>query len=404
MTQYDHQDSFASIIEQLFKRELWTQHYDKIEYDLARYPNANISEKSVIAKAILSECFEGHELPYKVLIEFDDILGLAGKRRHFNHSFEIFLIGLMLISNNERIFKLSFVGFEKKKVTWKLLFETWLFIAAYHDIGYPLEQSAQIVGKISKMYSEIGIIKLAEKYNSINTKNILKTEDYLFRYYHCTADNHKLEVYDIEEIMADALSHTLSNRDRSISTKVVEQSKSSENHGFVSALFMVRNRINTLLSNNQFTSSEIQYDAMLKATGAVIIHSFSLKDVLLTKINIKQNPFAYLLTILDNIHDWDRNYDKSNNDYPEYILGDIKYKKDENVIDLQYIVKCLSDASIDEAAKFISSKKTLHNITSGKIGLKINVNYIINLMPTEDVTEAGLEVASKIDRSLILQV
>jgi hypothetical protein len=357
------------IVNNVFDKRMWNDNklYNDIEYDLTCYSTAKDALKTRISKNIISRCMKDNPIvSHDVMEQFDLILSMSGKRRHFNHSFEIFLLGLYFMNRTNFKSKLNDVY-----SNYKLIFDTWTIVSTAHDIGYPLEASGKIVDKMSSLYMELGMHKVSDKLSSINLKHFMETEEYLYRLY-SGADLQPMEVYDIDIVLKDALRKSI-KVDDTVINKLIKQLKESNNHGFCSALLLVRKLLPKIIQTSPIDRAK--YDDMLLAIGAVIIHSFRLDSKeefkLLCKLDVNCNPIAYLLTILDNIQDWERNSSYAQ-DFPEYILSGIKCHG--NNVNINFIVKH-NDKNIDKALEFIKLKSQLNQISNTKFGIKLVIDY-----------------------------
>lgn len=371
------------IVSSVFNKKIWCDNklYDDIEYDLTCYSTAKDALKTRISKNIITRCMKDNPIvSHDVMEQFDLILSMSGKRRHFNHSFEIFLLGLYFI--NKTNFKNKLNGVYSN---YKLIFDTWTIISTAHDIGYPLEASGKIVDKMSSLYMELGMHKVSDKLSSINLKHFMETEEYLYRLY-SGVNVQPMDVYDIDLVLKDALRKSINVNDTVID-KLIKRLKGANNHGFCSALLLVRKLLPKIVLTKPMNL--VDYNYMLLAIGAVIIHSFRLDDKdefeLLCKLDVNCNPIAYLLTVLDNIQDWERNSSYSQ-DFPEYILSDIKY--DGNNIGIKFVVMH-NDKNVGKALEFIKLKSKLSKIINTKFGITINIDYEGHSKGRKKLTDTG---------------
>lgn len=349
--------------------------YRKIQYLLSGFPRADISLKYLYAKDIYLECIKDlNVLSLEVIAKFDEMLGLTGKRRHFNHSFEIFLLGIILIHSKRETLK-SVCGDSDE--AWKRNFMTWLFTAASHDMGYPLEQSSKIIETIADMYAGINVVRISDKFKTIYTKKFLVTEDYLFKYYHPQTDDTNI-VYDLEKIMKAAFRDSLEIDDRDAIEREYLRNKALDVHGFVSALLLARHTIGSSL---EAEDEDFNLEALKLAIGAVMIHSLPLDrkenekhDLLIYRIDPAKNPFAYLLALLDNLQDWDRNYDDVSDSFAYYTLDDFSYENTKELM-FSFVAHCQTDKSVENALKFIESKKKIRDIAKNYFKCELTVKY-----------------------------
>ena len=368
------------------KPEIWPNgNFDSINYHLSGYPGDNLEKKYLYAKKVYEECLIGYQVSQlEVIAKFDEMLGLTGKRRHFNHSFEVFLLGLLIMNHKRNLFAKVWKehGVTDKKVAWRKNFFTWLFTASFHDFGYPLEQSSKIIETIADMYFGIDVARVSDKFKMINTEKFLITEDYLYKYYSLKnpstllgAKKYEMDVYDLEEILKNSFAMSLDED----SAEEYQQNKAKDKHGFVGALLLARQTMGVTMDD----SKDFNLESLMMAIGAVMVHSLPSKTEekvskdpyqgLVYSVNPKKNVFAYLLTLLDGLQDWDRNYGDSSDKYPEYTLNSFDFTGD--TIALSFLVHCFTSESIDPSIKFIADKKALGKISKNFFNLKVRLEY-----------------------------
>ena len=266
----------------------------------------NYLEKREIAIKIIKSLFKkyfkkfkkGFEL-IKALKNFEENLlykYLLYYRDHFLHSLQIFLLGFYMMRKvNTLGMPIEFLS----KRDYEGFIRTWLLISVFHDIGYLAQTLMDISDKINTLYfkniSGINLSKLelnfSEKLEDIFKKileelaeGIIIGED---KYYF---SNSKSDIYDNQ---------------KDIILNELMESYFERNHGIISSLFSYY----TLNLDINYIKKE-KRDLLLKeiklACAAIATHD--LEKIKKIHLDFRDNPFACLLILCDNIQEWNRPY------------------------------------------------------------------------------------------------
>ena len=128
------------------------------------------------------------------------------------------------------------------------------------------------------------------------------------------------------------------------------------------------------------------------AMTAMCLHTTD--DVNIYKqINIKKNPYAYLLFLVDNLQDWSRIFETSP-EWPIYQLYGFQLKEESMQVHLKYLLKSdtWSPTVLENSNQSYTQKKELidricqNNVISNSLfGISLNVEYHRNYT-TEPLT------------------
>ena len=122
---------------------------------------------------------------------------------------------------------------------------------------------------------------------------------------------------------------------------------------------------------------------MKMVAAAIALHSVPLKHRnFIRKISFNLNPLAYLLTLIDNLQDWNRSL-RPNNKWPSYNLAFFRTSPKNDALRLDYFLyheqwdramERRVKKSLDEKAK----KLNLAVKPNPRINFKININFSSN--------------------------
>jgi hypothetical protein len=284
---------------------------------LASYVLSETWERDGLVLDVVKFFFQGN-LPvelFDVAREFDSVLAAAGKRGHFVHQFEVLILGWALIRmliNHDRDLQQAF-HFE----TPREIFSVWLMASLVHDFGYPLQMARDVMGKLSTWYQTLGMSEVAELYNAL-------MEEYEATRVGCLADLKLLNWagFETNTILLEALQESL-RIDRSIARRLLrnlEGKHSRKVHGYAGAIVLCGKCFEAWQAKGM-TSVKVESVVALKtAMAAICLHDMpnALRKYI-TRMTFRDNPYAYLLFLVDNLQDWFRNL-RPSAEWPSYNL------------------------------------------------------------------------------------
>lgn len=307
---------------------------------LASYPSARYRDKNELICRITERLWPTVHDPnmLQVFRRFEHFLLAAGKRGHFVHQFEVFLLGL----NAWRImWRKSQVPRDDFKVeSFDELVRVWLLTAVGHDLGYPLEVATKMVGKLSDLYRGMGLGAISERFAMIDFKEPLWEEPTLQSVL-LKEDRTSLrrESLAIDFLMDKAISETLGMTGDD-AEKVRAHLAKKRDHGVASAAMLARSTLGKLVKSGDPTCIEASpvFHPLLLSVGAVAVHNAKPHEdpEIVNSIAFNRNPYAYVLFAMDKIQDWSRML-IPDEDYPDYILTKF-HAADDGRIELSYNV------------------------------------------------------------------
>lgn len=363
----------------------------RIQRRLAIYPFENFNRKNALICELMqmlwplseeTNCFATYQ-------NFENFLLASGKRGHFIHQFEVFLLGLNVLF---KLFKKqSSEGGVFNLADEPNLINTWLLASTMHDFGYPLQIATEMINTLAELYHSLGMTSLGEKFKGVKLENLMSNEKDLdiIRLY--PSDNPLLvSSVSLRILMRIVISETLD-----VSDKEAEEIRgfleNENNHGYVSATILGRTALKDSVRSEDgvLVFKEDKLEQLKQAMGAVSVHAIDLsgeiaakekKEAIIRKISFKKNPFAYILFIIDNIQDWSRAI-IPNPKHADYQLND--FRMTDNYLKIGYVMyhenwddnirNGFKDA-LDVKRKLISLPKRL----SPRFGFRIEVSYRAN--------------------------
>jgi hypothetical protein len=312
----------------------------------------------------------------------DVFLTATGKRAHFIHTFEVFVLGFILISKIWHTSRKRNECFQGRSA--KYIFNTWLLASSTHDLGRPLEISTKIARRLAELYKQYNLISTAEQFENVANINLAEKEISLTR-----AEINGSEV-DIKQHIVSSISSVLAiEEDEALG--LVDKMISTNNHGYMSAAILCQIWLKKLgdltgIRDNIRLKEKYKYfsKSLFESMGAVSVHALDkTDDSLVGNIAIDNNPFAFILFIADNLQDWERP-SVSDQKWPIYYLGDFAVVDDEK-ISLSYIAKYENwDDETKERIKeaFQNKINTIKSImpSSPKIGFQIQLTLATDIM------------------------
>lgn len=347
-----------------------------VQRRLAIYPFENYHNKSELICEIMDRIWPSKQgnLLFPIYKSFEHYLTASGKRGHFLHQFEVFLLGqnllLQLWKKTEKpndVFKVSSIT---------ELIQVWLLTSTTHDLGYPLQVASEIMRQLSTLYRDLELTTLAEKYNSIKFENTILNEAELKGF---AVKSGALSYYiSIDEIMNEVLT-TSTDLTKPEVDKLIAKFVSSERHGYVSAKILCRTIIKELFADKYPALTKVNeklFHLLKLAMAATALHDIpSELHKYISKLAFEKNPYAYLLFIIDNIQDWSRSI-VPNPKFPEYNLLKVSITNDHLLIDYLLVLDNWTEDAIKHSEDEIIAR---HDLLSKLKPLKIQMNYGIEV-------------------------
>jgi hypothetical protein len=241
------------------------------------------------------------------LNKFERFLRALGKRDHFIHQFEVFLLGWFILDF------LGAKGYTLKGLTSfepKIFLKLWLLTAMGHDLGFPLQESPKIFGALRELYGHqsIGLhrtsklfARLENKFTNINFRGRSRLVNDLL-----SGIGGKISE---EAILGIAYTTSLNNEMARLVWHKMEGA--TKNHGLLSALLLGRAVFRSFIPGGDLkkavvtSNQELQHFRLLLA--AIGLHHLKEEQsFVIKKIEFARNPFAYLLYLTDNLQEWSR--------------------------------------------------------------------------------------------------
>lgn len=329
----------------------------KVRKRLALLPNADREQRIRNICEIFDYLMDPREELkfFEFFKQLDYYLTASGKRAHFVHTFEVYLIGLRLIREiiQDRSWRTQIFGTS----SLRFVFNCWLITCASHDLGRPLEEASKIALKLSELYEKYNFDKTSEAFKAVSAADLVGKELALTKY---KLDAEGPEI-DIEEILGSCLGNTL-GIDRAQGIEIARRMREAGNHGYISGAILlrnwtgrikkisrvgrIRNRKREEVANKPYITSLMNIEEkcpnywkmIVLSLGGVLAHSIDkLGDPdLVSKIKLETNPYAFILFLVDNLQDWDRPAISDEN-WPFYYLAD--FNVHDKAMYLKYVAR-----------------------------------------------------------------
>lgn len=347
---------------------------------LATYPSANESAKTDLISELMTELWKRQEI-FKTFQTFDYFLALSGKRGHFIHQFEVYILGINLLLFLRELRPELHEDF--KLQDFDQILYAWLITSTAHDFGYPVEAAHKIVGKLSELYKKFDLNYLSNSLNILDMKTIMKNDASMSKLLLLNeASDHVGSYVDIGNIITSSLMTTL---DFTIGDAIALQEKftDSTKHGYASAILISRILISEFLEENTFddVKETWKFQVLVSAIAAISLHNLSPGNVgeavTINKISYNRNPLAFILMLIDNIQDWNRNIFPDEK-YPDYHLNDVIIRGEE--FTLKYVISHNTwDSKTQEIVeKYLAEKTSIVSLLTKPdpvFGAKILVHF-----------------------------
>lgn len=371
-----------SILESDSLRELRISDNVTIRRLIHLYPSTLHSKKPNLIWKIMEYYWDSNyrKSILEKLISFEKFLLALGKREHFVHQFEVMLLGLNILEViKEKRGRPDIFKFEE----WKDIFLTWTVTAMGHDFGYPYQVSSEILSELSLLYKELNMDNLSD-HISIAQKTPALTKEYKLLYFHENKLSHFKSMFDIKAFLNQSLTKSLAG-DINIDELEAQLLKGEKpDHGYISAIMLCRSVLEEYNSQTvddnliDFKNSK-DCKKLIWSSSAIACHNFSYSNK--KHISFQKNPYAYILYILDSIHDWDRTIFE-NEEWPDYHLRDFQRSDIGLTLDIQLIDDTWPPEMINNVLESLNSKRiefeNLENGPSPSYSFSLVINYSFN--------------------------
>ncbi len=364
-----------------------------IHRKIALYPHANIKDKNLIISDVVSGLFEDGGM-VETFRAFDYFLAISGKRGHFIHQFEVFILGMNII------LKLKDIGHDLKDIFGfddidKIIY-CWLIVATAHDLGYPLESLDDILDTISKLYGSIGFPQLEEKFKQLEIGNLIKgNADFESIFVDSAPGTPNTGKIEIGKLIHDEIIQSLyllpGEEDKVKELQLRLLNKPS--HAYASSVLLSKAIIESLLRGKSVDEVRQlwKFAAVKRAAAAIALHGLKSDDkpekdytYYIKKISFNKNPYAYLLFIIDNMQDWGRTlYIKKDKLWPEYILDSFQFiSANDMLLDYHVVHDTWEEGIFEDVEKYLREKEEMLNMAikpSFKLRIEIQLDFTTNL-------------------------
>jgi|SRR3989339_361574 len=234
---------------------------------------------------------------------------LKGTREHYLHSFQVMLLGCVIIDKYYAEFEKYYKNIFPREKNFSIEY-MWLITSIFHDIGYPSQKASSLIGDLygySEYIEVAGLDRIADKSDYLQAA--IQLQSFLR---HCCCK--RIHNNWTPEILEDA--------DSTIKDILREHLIKHKSHGVTSCFqFLTRVLRESKAVNNRATRPLI-VTHVIPAVASIALHDSRIwkefRKQKILPININRFPFAVLLIFLDSLHDWKRN--NSNEETPEFAI------------------------------------------------------------------------------------
>ena len=353
---------------------------DPLKRFIYSYPKCNWLDRPKIIRMIM-EYYDDVYLKSIILTseKFEKFLLALGKREHFVHQFEVMLIGLHMLSiivpktpNCKSVF-----GFDDRCDIWKC----WVQTAFGHDFGYPLEVIHDLLMAKSDLFKKLEFEETSRDLEYIANKihTNAELENVLI---FAQSESSIKSVLNVDLFIKESIVRIL-KISNDYADELLNKFKVDLDHGFISSRLVIRKTIKEYMEDvdhwqdiDGFLKSR-EHKMLSYAISGIVAHNS--EEIWNTGIPFAYNPYAVILKIVDNIHDWNRDLFPDNR-YPKYRLR--KFEKSDDSISVEIGILNLEDPAVDMTKFhfFINEKKELFKAVAKSIkspvGFSLRVKYI----------------------------
>ena len=232
--------------------------------------------------------------------KYEEILGTGLRyREHLVHQFQVFLLGLYIISCNEKIRAAMLNYLERCCITstFDNILRCWFLSSIFHDFAYSMEKLDDWLGAyFQTLFSEeLGKERLPFIFLWENLFTVEKYE------YH---KNMLMEAINRRVVSAEPSSQDTNLHHMFITTLMAKSDKKKKNHGLFGALVLM----NKLMREPQEHDDRDVVPIVREAAVAIALHARDVYEDIykMRETVIDGSPFAFLLVFCDNVQEWGR--------------------------------------------------------------------------------------------------
>ena len=133
---------------------------------LASYPGTSFYNKTAAISGLVKHLFQDFPAMHDLYVVFalqEKFLKAVGKRDHFTHQFEVFLLGWNIFQLYDRHQVLEFTPL--KGISFREVSHLWMLTALGHDLGMPVTEISTILQGIGELYSDAALNEIIGDYN-----------------------------------------------------------------------------------------------------------------------------------------------------------------------------------------------------------------------------------------------
>lgn len=317
-----------------------------------------------------------------VFKRYESFMRAIGRRDHFIHQFEVFLLGWFIFC--------ALIGRTQSKqleieslapLDPEVFFKIWLLAAMGHDLGYPLQETPEIIEELSILHNDLNLKETARFYNLIS--KLAKNEDGQQPLLMQDLLNEKGG--EIAQQIIIGIRQTLRITQSESQTIGDRLTNSANNHGYLSALLFgekLMNHFAPLGSFDEETNGDLQalWQYRLLLAAIALHHLKKQHRKIIEKINFSANPFAYLLFISDNLQEWTRHPGvQPGKTDPITFLTDCKTQRSNIILTFVTRHDYWQDEVVRTTEKGIKNANQRLRWPQGSASsLKLQVNYLFN--------------------------
>ena len=230
------------------------------------------------------EFFKNYENLEKLLLEDKNYRG------HYIHQFNVFLLGYFMLNKIEKEYSDIWRIF--KRFSNEPYF-TWMLASTFHDMGYPLQKIDDWFSRYLDMF-----LKVDAPYE-IEIERLLSP--IFFEYVKFIAQAHA--AFRVNRTIVFGQNE---KRDWHFQNLLLKELRKKD-HGVLSSILL----IHSFLTQEKFSHSDTWLISdfsrgIMTACHAIALHNIQSKDI---EITFKKHPFAFLLSLCDDLQDWGRSSD-----------------------------------------------------------------------------------------------
>ena len=276
--------------------------------------------------------------------EFEkNLFKLPYYRGHFIHQYNVFLLGYFILSNllkNEEVKTIFRRNSDHP-------YFTWMLASTFHDMGYPIEKIEELISLYFDMFLKVKA-PFHINIEDILTSNFFDYIDYISQFHYC-----------LNRLQENVWQLDRNNRKDYQFQNLLLNKLRKKDHGVISALLL----LHTLLTKEKLLNIEnwINRDLpfwIMPACHAIILHTFSEKEI---QIEFEKFPFAFLLSLCDELQDWGR----SLNENDQSVLKEIRVENINVKPKIRFNISCNMEG------KYEKLKALEKKLNCNKIKIKI---------------------------------